>query len=87
MTRPLRLEFEGALYHITSRGDRREAICESNADRSGFLSLLGDICDSYNRAIAKAYQSGGYTLREIATYFNLHYSTVSVIARNSKSKT
>jgi hypothetical protein len=40
-----------------------------------------------NRAIARAYQSGGYTLREIASYFNLHYSTVSVIVRNSKSKT
>ena len=40
-----------------------------------------------NRAIAKAYQSGGYTLREIANYFNLHYSTVSVIVRKSKSKT
>jgi putative transposase len=24
MSRPLRLEFEGAVYHITSRGDRRE---------------------------------------------------------------
>jgi len=48
MTRPLRLEFEGALYHITSRGDRREAIYESDADRSGFLSLLGDVCATYN---------------------------------------
>jgi len=25
MTRPLRFEFEGSLYHITSRGDRRKA--------------------------------------------------------------
>jgi REP element-mobilizing transposase RayT len=40
-----------------------------------------------NRAIARAYQSGGYTLKEIANYFNLHYSTVSIIARKSKSKT
>ena len=28
-----------------------------------------------NQAIASAYQSSGYTLREIATFFNLHYST------------
>jgi DNA-binding MarR family transcriptional regulator len=40
-----------------------------------------------NQAIARAYQSGGYTLKEIATYFNLHYSSISVIVRNSKSKT
>ena len=26
MARPLRLEFPNALYHITSRGDRREDI-------------------------------------------------------------
>jgi REP element-mobilizing transposase RayT len=48
MTRPLRLEFEGALYHITSRGDRRENIYETDADRQGFLSLLARICEKYN---------------------------------------
>jgi len=26
MSRPLRVEFEGAFYHVTSRGDRREPI-------------------------------------------------------------
>lgn len=50
MTRPLRLEFKGALYHITSRGDRREAIFESDVDRIGFLRRLGEVCDSYNWA-------------------------------------
>ena len=25
MARPLRLEFSGVLYHVTSRGDRRDA--------------------------------------------------------------
>lgn len=48
MTRPLRLEFEGALYHITSRGDRRESIYESDADRHGFIALLADVCETYN---------------------------------------
>ena len=33
MGRPLRLEFFGALYHVTSRGDRREAIDESDDER------------------------------------------------------
>jgi len=40
-----------------------------------------------SRAIARAYHSGGYTLREIGTCFNLHYSTVSIIVKKSKSKT
>jgi len=26
MARPLRIEYAGAIYHVTSRGDRREAI-------------------------------------------------------------
>ena len=45
MSRPLRLEFSGALYHVTSRGNRREDIYESNKDREVFLSILDDVCE------------------------------------------
>ena len=48
MSRPLRLEFAGALYHVTSRGDRQEDIYENDADRISFLKLLGDVCGNYN---------------------------------------
>lgn len=48
MARPLRLEFSGALYHITSRGNRREDIYETDEDRRLFLSVLGDVCERYN---------------------------------------
>jgi REP element-mobilizing transposase RayT len=48
MARPLRIEFAGALYHVTSRGDRRENIFESNDDRQSFLSVLGEVCTQYN---------------------------------------
>jgi hypothetical protein len=40
MPRPLRIEYEGALYHVMSRGDRREAIFLEDADRDGFLRTL-----------------------------------------------
>ncbi len=43
MARPLRIEFAGALYHITSRGDRREAIFEDDEDRERFLAVLGEV--------------------------------------------
>ncbi len=33
MARPLRIEYPGAIYHILSRGDRREAIFRTEADR------------------------------------------------------
>jgi REP element-mobilizing transposase RayT len=48
MARPLRLEFAGALYHVTSRGDRREDIYEEETDRLAFLAVLDDVCDIYN---------------------------------------
>ena len=40
MARPLRIEFPGALYHVTSRGDRRETIFEDDDDRRMFLGTL-----------------------------------------------
>jgi REP element-mobilizing transposase RayT len=40
MSRPLRLEFEGAFWHITSRGNERKDIFRQDGDRLEFLSLL-----------------------------------------------
>ena len=48
MARPIRLEFSGALYHVTSRGDRREAIYEDDADRERFLAVLADVVKDFN---------------------------------------
>lgn len=48
MTRPLRIEFPGALYHVTSRGDRREAIFEDNEDRLIFLHTLAEVVERFN---------------------------------------
>ena len=43
MSRPIRIEFSGALYHVSSRGDRREAIYEDDTDRERLLSVLGQV--------------------------------------------
>ena len=48
MARPLRIEFPGALYHITSRGDRREAIYYDDEDRESFLSILAEVIERFN---------------------------------------
>ena len=48
MARPLRLELPGALYHVTSRGDRREDIYLNDADRQRWLDLLGEVCVRHN---------------------------------------
>ncbi|HEX7705001.1 MAG TPA: transposase [Thermoanaerobaculia bacterium] len=41
MARPLRIEFSGALYHVTSRGNERRPIFRSDRDRLAFLDFLG----------------------------------------------
>ena len=48
MSRPLRLEFAGALYHITSRGNGRNIIYFQDDDFELFLQILGDVCEHYN---------------------------------------
>jgi hypothetical protein len=37
MARQLRIEYAGAIYHVMSRGDRKEAIFLDDEDRRGFL--------------------------------------------------
>lgn len=48
MARPLRIELAGGLYHVTSRGDRREDIYFSDADRQWWLNILGEACQHFN---------------------------------------
>lgn len=48
MSRPLRLEFPGAFYHVTARGNRRESIYQDDDDRQIFLSILGQTCRHCN---------------------------------------
>lgn len=40
MTRPIRIEYPGAVYHVTSRGNEKKAVFKDNADREAFLSTL-----------------------------------------------
>ena len=48
MSRPLRIELAGGLYHFTSRGDRREAIYRDDHDRLDWLAVLGEVCGRFN---------------------------------------
>lgn len=48
MSRPLRIEFPGAVYHVTSRGDRREAIFDDDVDRQLFMDTTGAALDRYH---------------------------------------
>ena len=48
MARPLRIEYAGALYHVTSRGDRRENIYHDDEDRLIWLEIFSQVCSRYN---------------------------------------
>jgi REP element-mobilizing transposase RayT len=48
MARPLRIEYDGALYHLTSRGNERKAIFRDNSDREMFLTTLEQVCNRFH---------------------------------------
>ena len=48
MARPLRIKLAGALYHVTSRGDRREDIFIDDSDRRQWLEILKSVCECFN---------------------------------------
>ena len=50
MSRPWRIELAGGLYHVTARGNRREAIYLDRTDLEVYLSLLGEVCRRFNWA-------------------------------------
>ena len=47
MARPLRIEYRGALYHITSRGNERKHIFKSDSDREKLLSYFATAKERY----------------------------------------
>ncbi len=48
MTRPLRIEYAGAVYHITSRGNEKKAVFKDDQDRINFLNTLQHVNKRYN---------------------------------------
>jgi putative transposase len=44
VARKLRVEYEGAIYHVMNRGDGGEKIFRDDFDRAGFVRALGEVC-------------------------------------------
>jgi putative transposase len=51
MARPLRIEYEGALYHILSRGNDQRDIFVVDDDRVAFLKALGEMSERFEISI------------------------------------
>ncbi|MFH1404570.1 MAG: transposase [Patescibacteria group bacterium] len=48
MARPLRIEYPGAVYHVTSRGNRKGSIFESSKDNELFLKYFSYVIKDHN---------------------------------------
>ena len=71
MARPLRIEYPGTLYHVTTRGNDRRAIFKDDRDRRLLLDILQRISDRYHWLC--------HALR-------LHYSTISKVMKIQDSR-
>ena len=48
MARPLRIEYPGAVYHVTTRGNARQAVFRDDRDRKAFLEVLESVVEKSN---------------------------------------
>lgn len=72
MSRPLRIEFPGAVYHTVSRGHRQEPIYEDDADRRTFLEILAETVERFNwRCYAYCLMTNHYHLQVETAEANL----------------
>lgn len=78
MARPLRLEFEGAIYHVTARGDRREPIFQDDSDRKMLLAIMGQALERFEAVLC------AYCLMENHYHFVLrtHQPNLSRLMRH-----
>ena len=116
MARPLRIEFPGAVYHITSRGNAQKAIFLDDKDCAGFLEVVSSVVKRFNfivhayclmsnhyhlfidvifehkdkksksKTMYEAYIQYGHTLKDIAEYSGVHYTTVSRAIKKAERK-
>jgi hypothetical protein len=51
MSRPWRIEYEGALYHLLSRGNERSDIYIDEKDRSSFLDAVAEMSERFGMGV------------------------------------
>ena len=92
MARPLRIEYPGAFYHVTSRGNEQKDIFKSKSDREKFISYLESASIRYGAVIhAYCLMSNHYHLLVETPHANLsqimkHINSSYTIYYNVKRK-
>jgi REP element-mobilizing transposase RayT len=92
VSRPLRIEYPGAFYHVTSRGNERRTVFQSNRDREKYLSYLESAHERHGAVIHVYCLMGNHyhllletprgNLSKILHYINGSYTTYFNIKRN-----
>jgi REP element-mobilizing transposase RayT len=92
VARPLRIEYPGAFYHVTSRGNERRTVFQSNRDREKYLSYLESAHERYGAVIHVYCLMGNHyhllletpraNLSKILHYINGAYTTYFNIKRS-----
>jgi REP element-mobilizing transposase RayT len=92
MARPLRIQYPGAFYHITSRGNDRNSVYKNDRDREKFLSYLESATSRYGAAIHAYCLMGNHyhllletprgNLPEIMRHINGAYTTYFNVKRD-----
>jgi len=85
MARALRIQYEGALYHITSRGNEKRNIFKDDSDRVRFLEILNQSLDTYQVILYCYILMGNHyhlmvetplgNLSEFMRHFNITYTS------------
>jgi putative transposase len=85
MARPLRIQYPGALYHLTNRGNERKRIFRDDEDRQQFLAILSKALDTYSVAMHSYVLMNNHwhmlaqtplgNVSEFMRYFNISYTS------------
>ena len=92
MSRPLRIEYPGAFYHVTSRGNERKMVFQSTRDREKYLTYLESAHHRYGAIIHVYCLMGNHyhllletprgNLSEILHHINGAYTTYFNVKRD-----
>jgi hypothetical protein len=69
MARPLRLEYPGALYHGTIRGNGRSKIFRSDKDRTTFLTILA----ACSEPATSCWSALDHLMEDLKQFFTEHF--------------
>ena len=87
MSRKLRIEYPGAMYHVMNRGDQREDIFRDDHDRQKFLTTLGEACVKTEWQMARELERLGWDEDQLRVRRKGHRSKVKLARRLRKETT